>query len=403
MYDAIIIGARCAGSPTAMLLARKGYRVLLLDKATFPSDTLSSHFIRLPGLTHLKHWGILDAVIASNCPPISTFTFDAGPFSLTGMASPVEDVAVNYAPRRLVLDKILVDAAVTAGVEFREGFSVQQILMDGDRVIGIEGRGPSGRNVKEQAHLVIGADGMRSLLARTVQAPTSYTKPSLSCSYYTYWSGVPIEGVEIYSRPSRLIITFPTNDGLTCTYVSWPRAEFHTFRTDIEANFLRTLDLIPSLAERVRQSKREARFAGTGDAPNFFRKPFGPGWALVGDAGCHEDPYLAQGITNAFHDAALVAEAIDAGFSGRQSLETSLSNYERQRNATRLPLYELNTQLASLEPPPSEIQHLLAALQGNQIETNRFFGVLDGSVAVADFFAPDKVAHLVAQSHSAVV
>jgi 2-polyprenyl-6-methoxyphenol hydroxylase-like FAD-dependent oxidoreductase len=377
--------------------------VLLLDKATFPSDTLSSHFIRLPGLTHLKHWGILDAVIASNCPPISTFTFDAGPFSLSGMAPPVEGVAVNYAPRRLVLDKILVDAAVAAGVEFREGFSVQQLMMDQDRVRGIEGRGPGGQNVKEQAHLVIGADGMRSLVARAVQAPTFYTKPSLSCSYYTYWSGVPIEGVEIYSRPSRLIITFPTNDGLTCTYVSWPQAEFHTFRADIEGNFLQTLDLVPSLAERVRQGKREARFAGTGDAPNFFRKPFGPGWVLVGDAGCHEDPYLAQGITNAFHDAALVPEAIDAGFCGRQSLETALSNYERQRNETRLPLYELNAQLASLEPPPPEIQHLLAALQGNQTETNRFFGALDGSVAVADFFAPDKVTRIIAESHSVVV
>ncbi len=299
MYDAIVVGARCAGSPTAMLLARKGYRVLLVDKATFPSDTMSSHFIRIPGVARLKHWGELDKIIASKCPPIATFTIDLGPFALVGTPPPVEDVATMYAPRRTVLDKILVDAAVEAGAEPREGFLVEEILRDGDRVTGIQGRGPGGQSVKEYARLVIGADGMRSLVARSVQAPTYQAKPTLTCAYYGYWSGVPLAGAEIYIRPRRMFITFPTNEHLTCIYVAWPISEFHTVRADIKGNFLKTLDLTPHFAERVRQGKQEGRFVGTADLPNFFRKPYGPGWALVGDAGYHKDPYAGQGIMDA--------------------------------------------------------------------------------------------------------
>src|SRR6266699_1502611 len=243
MYDAIVVGARCAGSPTAMLLARNGCRVLLVDKATFPSDTISTHFIRTPGVARLKHWGVLDKIIASQCPPIATMTVDLGPFALAGTPPPVADMATIYAPRRTILDKILIDAAVAAGAELREGFFVEEILRGGDRVTGIQGRHPGGRSMKEQARIVIGADGMRSLVARSVQAPTYQAKPVLTCAYY-----------------------------------AWPISEFHTVRAGIAGNFLKTLDLAPRLAERVRQGKQEGRFVGTADVPNFFRKPYGPGW-----------------------------------------------------------------------------------------------------------------------------
>jgi flavin-dependent dehydrogenase len=391
MYDAIVVGARCAGSPTAMLLARQGYRVLLVDKAMFPSDTMSTHFIRIPGVARLKHWGVLDKIIASNCPPIAKFTIDLGPFALVGMPPPVEDVATMYAPRRTVLDKILVDAAVATGAELREGFFVEEILRDGDHVTGIQGRGPGGRSVKEQARIVIGADGMRSLVARSVQAPTYQAKPALTCAYYGYWSGVPLAGAEIYMRPRRMVITLPTNEKLACIYVAWPISEFHTFRADIAGNFLKTLDLAPRLAERVRQGKQEGRFVGTADLPNFFRKPYGPGWALVGDAGYHKDPYLGQGIMDAFRDVELVVEAIDAGLSGRRSLEEALANYERQRNDRALPLYEYDTQRASMEAPPPEMQQLFAALQGNQEQTNRFFGLAEGTTSFSEFFSPENI------------
>src|SRR5215472_3462849 len=142
MYDVIVVGARCAGSPTAMLLALKGYRVLLVDKATFPSDAPRGIYIHQPGIAQLKHWGLLDRLVASNCPPVGKLAFDLGPLTLAGSPPPINGVAVGYAPRRKVLDNILVEAAAQAGVELREGFAVQEILMDGDQVTGICGHGP---------------------------------------------------------------------------------------------------------------------------------------------------------------------------------------------------------------------------------------------------------------------
>jgi flavin-dependent dehydrogenase len=391
MYDAIVVGARCAGSPTAMLLAREGYRVLLVDRATFPSDTMSTHFIHPPGIARLKRWGLLERVAASNCPPFSKISFDLGPFTLIGTPPPADGVAEYYCPRRTVLDKILADAAVEAGAELREGFSVQEILMDSDSVTGIRGRDADGATVREEARIVVGADGMRSLVARAVEAPEYNTKPTFACAYYTYWSGVPIEGAEIYPRERWITIVFPTNDDLVGTFIEWPREEFHTVRSDIEGNFLKKLDLAPGLAERIRNGKREANFVGTGVLPNFFRKPYGPGWALVGDASYHKDPHLAQGITDAFRDAELLTEAADAGLSGRRPLDEALADYEEKRNAAAMPAYELNCQLASLEPPPPEMQQLFAALRGNQAETDRFFGTLSGTVPVQEFFAPENV------------
>src|SRR5438045_803498 len=172
MYDAIVIGARCAGSPTAMLLARQGYRVLLLDKASFPSDTLSTHYIHQPGVARVKRWGLLDRVAASNCPPVRRQMLDVGPFAVVGSPPPVDGVADGYAPRRTVLDQILVEAAVAAGAELREHFSMDDLVTDGGRVVGIRGRAVGGGTVTEKARIVIGADGLHSMVARSVQAAT---------------------------------------------------------------------------------------------------------------------------------------------------------------------------------------------------------------------------------------
>src|SRR5579884_137751 len=212
MYDVIVVGARCAGSPTAMLLAHKGYRVLLVDKATFPSDITRGIYIHQPGIARLNHWGLLDQLVASNCPPISKLAFDLGPVTLVGSPPPSDGITESYAPRRKVLDNILVEAAVEAGVELREAFAVQEILMDGDRVTGIRGRTSSGATIAEQARIVIGADGIHSIVARTVQAAEYHTKPTLDCAYYTYHSGVHMEGAELYLRSSRFFGACPTND-----------------------------------------------------------------------------------------------------------------------------------------------------------------------------------------------
>jgi 2-polyprenyl-6-methoxyphenol hydroxylase-like FAD-dependent oxidoreductase len=382
MYDVIVVGARCAGSPTAMLLARMGYRVLLLDRATFPSDVPRCHFIQPPGVTRLQRWGLLDNIKASNCPAIPFVRFDVGPFALVSSPSSTSGNAGSYGPRRTVLDKILIDAATRAGVEVREGFSVQELLMGGDRVTGIRGRALNGATVMEKAKIVVGADGMRSMVARAVQAPTYRSKPARTCVYFAYWSGVPLEGCEIYVRERRVFFAFPANDDLTCIAIEWPLQEFQTLRVDLERNFLKTIALAPSLSERVQAGHLEGRFMGSGDLPNFYRKPYGHGWALVGDAGYHKDPYLAQGISDAFRDAELVAEAIDVCLSGRREFAEALGDYERQRNEETMPIYELNYQLAGLDPPAPEMYQYL---RGNQAETNRFFGIMSGTVPVLDY------------------
>lgn len=412
MYDAIVVGARCAGSPTAMLLARKGYRVLLVDRATFPSDTLSTHFIRPSGVAQLRRWGLLDRVVASGCPPIRRFRLEWGHLSLAGSPPPRDGVAESYAPRRTVLDTLLANAAVSAGAEFRDGFAVHDLLWDGDRVTGIRGQTRHAAVVREEARIVIGADGRHSRVAQAVRAPAYLATPPLGCAYYTYWSGIALDSFEGYFPDRRVILLFPTNDGLVCSFLEWPATEFHSVRHDLAGTIQRTLALLPRLAARLAGATQEERWRGTAELPNFFRKPYGPGWALgrghsrrplrqprhqlprgaaVGDAGYHKDPLPAYGIADAFRDAELLAEAIHAGFAGRCALEAALADYEQQRNQVAMPLYEHTCRSARLEPPTPEMLRLAAALQGIQVETDRFVGAFVGTVAREEFFAPDHV------------
>jgi 2-polyprenyl-6-methoxyphenol hydroxylase-like FAD-dependent oxidoreductase len=272
---------------------------------------------------------------------------------------------------------------------------VQEIVADGDRVTGIRGRAAGGATVTEDARIVIGADGPRSLVARSVQAPSYNARPALTCAYYSYWSGVPLEGLELFVRDGRFFVAYPTNDGLTLIGMEWPNQDFPTIRADIEGNFLNSLELAPDFASRVRGGTREERWVGTADIPFFYRKPFGPGWALVGDAGYHKDPQTAQGIHDAFRDAESLAEAIGDGLADRQPLDEALGRYERQRNEATLPMYEFTYQLAGLKPPPPDMQQLFGALRGNQADTNRFFGLIANTVPIPEFFAPENLQRII--------
>jgi len=392
MYDVIVVGARCAGAPTAMLLARRGYRVLLVDRATFPSDTLSTHFIKPPGVAMLRRWGLLDQVIASGCPPVLRFRFDYGPVVLAGSPPPLDGGGECYAPRRTILDSILVEAAAQAGAEVRPAFTVDGVLTDDQEVVGIRGHARGSAALTERARLVVGADGRRSLVARAVAAPTYRARPALTCAYYSYWSDVPAgEEIEGYFLPRRVILVFPTNDGQVCVFLQWPSAEFRSVRTNVEGHVQAAVAQVPDLAGRLSGGRRAARLAGTGDLPNFFRAPYGAGWALVGDAGYHRDPLTAQGISDAFRDAQLLSEAIDAGLAGRQPLAATLAGYQRQRDEAATAMYELTCQRAALEPPAPQMSRLLAALHGNQDDTDQFIGVIAGTVPVAEFFTPDNI------------
>jgi flavin-dependent dehydrogenase len=395
-YDAIVIGSRIAGAATAMLLARGGRRVLVVDRATFPSDTISTHIVWQRGVNQLIEWSLGDRFVALDAPPLQRAEMDFGPFTLAGDLPAVGAARYAYAPRRTRLDKMLVDAAAESGAEVREGFTVSDILFDGDRVEGIRGRGKSGSAVVEKAAVVIGADGVHSLLARAVRAPEYNVHEKLACWYYSYWSGLPLDRIRFYTRPDLAVGALPTNDGLACVPVAQPQERFAGFKQDVEANYLAAFDALPELRDELFSGRREERIYGTGDVPNFFRKPYGPGWALVGDAGYHKDPVLAQGISDALSHSAILNRSLEDVFEGRADWNTALAGYEAARNAEVGPIYELNAGFASLHPPPPETAALLAALRGNTADTNRFMGVLSGAFPVQEFFAPDNVARILA-------
>ncbi len=394
-YDAIIVGARAAGSSTALLLARKGYNVLVVDKTTFPSDIMSGHFIHPRGLSALKRWGLLEKVQATGCPPITKFTMDAGPntFSTTVMALDGIDFALT--PRRFIFDTLMIREAVAAGAELREGFTVQELVMDGERVTGIRGRNAEGIVVTEEASIVIGADGMHSFVARAVKAPEYNTYPTQGCSYYAYWSGVEVDGANMYMRPDCALLSFPTNNNQTLVGVIWPIAAFPQVRKNVPEAFFKAIALAPELAESLRQGKQEERFVGTGDQPNFFRKPYGPGWALVGDAGYHKDSATGHGMSEALIDAERLSNALDYGFSGKQVLNEALAMYEQERNEQGKALYEFTIQFAQLAPTPDMLQ-LLAALPANSVAAQGFFAALEGTIPVQEYFAPEHISAIIA-------
>jgi 2-polyprenyl-6-methoxyphenol hydroxylase-like FAD-dependent oxidoreductase len=384
-YDAIVAGARCAGSPVAMLLARRGYRVLVVDRTTFPSDTVSTHLVHAPGVGALDRWGLRERVAETGCPAITTYNFDFGPFVLSG--SP----GTAYAPRRTVLDKLLFDATAEAGAEVREGFTVGEVIVEDGRVTGLRGRDRDGTIVTEHATVVVGADGKHSRVAAAVSAPTYNERPPAEGAYYAYWSGVPTDGFELYIRPHRVAAAIPTNDDQTLVLATWPIDEFDTIRIDVEANFHAALDAAPDFAERVRAGQRESRFHASGLLPGFFRRPYGPGWALVGDAGYTIDPSTAQGISDAFRHAERLAAAIDDALSGRRPYEDALAAFHRARDEEVTPMYELTWELAALKPPPPELQQLLNASFGNREAMDAFARMFAGVLPVPEFFAPEHV------------
>jgi flavin-dependent dehydrogenase len=372
-YDAIIAGARCAGSPLAMLLARRGYRVLLVDRAAFPSEIPHGHFIHRHGPRRLHDWGLLHRV-AAICPGVTTQTIDLGDFPLTGRDLVTDGIALGYAPRRALLDKILVDAAVDAGAELRQRCVVEDYVTENDRVTGARLREASAEHsVVERARLIVGADGRNSRLARYVGAATYAAEVPRTFWYFSYWQDVPDDGLEVYVRNGRVVFAFPTSDGLFGVFVGWRRDRLEQVRRAVEEETMSAIDEIPSFAERVRAGRRVERFLGATDVPNFLRVPCGPGWALAGDAGCHKDPFLALGICDAFRDAERLAIAIDDGLSGRAGLDVALREYAADRDASTMRDYQENLEAARLGPFPDDLFRLRAEIRGDAVATRAFY------------------------------
>jgi 2-polyprenyl-6-methoxyphenol hydroxylase-like FAD-dependent oxidoreductase len=368
MYDVIVVGGRCAGAATALLLARRGHRVLLLERARFPRDTLSTLYIHQPGVDRLARWGLLDEVRATGCPLLRRVSLSGPGLRLEGPAPAWGAAGGGLAPRRHALDTILARAAARAGADFRDGCSVTGLLWDGDTVAGVRYRTPGGGTDDARARLVVGADGRNSSVARLVGAPYLREDGRLTLALYTYWSGLPGNGLGLYSALGAAAALVPTQDGLTLVNVQLPRDTPGLTRDNARHAYLAgALRACADLAEPLAAGRQEDRLFRCTDLPNFFRRAYGPGWALVGDAGHHKDPASAQGISDAFAQAELLAGCLAETIGDPALMEKALRQYAEERDRRWTPPYEFNLGVARLTPTES---HLAVLRQG---ETDPLF------------------------------
>ena len=332
-YDVVVVGARAAGASTAMLLARRGLSVLAVDRSAYGSDTHSTHSLARAGVLQLSRWGLLDQLRAAGTPVTRTvvFRYDDEP-TVIGLAAD-GDVDGLYSPRRTVLDRILVDAAIQAGADVVHGVSVTGLRSFDGRVTGVDlDIGGERRHV--DAAWVIGADGVRSRVAAQVGAPVVHQDQVTSSNIYAYWTGLPDDVMENhYDAIGRAVGVIPTNDGETCVWVAIPPERFRAeAQGDLSGAYHRIIAESPHLSEMLRGATCNGGYRGFAGTPGFLRQAYGPGWALVGDAGYFKDPVSAHGITDAFIGAELLTDALVEIVADGADVDEALGAYQRQRD-----------------------------------------------------------------------
>jgi 2-polyprenyl-6-methoxyphenol hydroxylase-like FAD-dependent oxidoreductase len=360
-HDVVVVGARCAGAATAVLLARQGHDVALIDRATFPSDTLSTHSIARGGVVQLNRWGLLDDVVASGAPPIRTVTFHQG--TTTPVARTVKERAgVDHllAPRRHVLDSLLVSVAADAGAAVHQGITVTgTIIDDAGRVSGVTMRDDAGKNSELRARVVLGADGVRSRIARSVDARVLDRRSSSGSALYVYVAGLDAEGFEFHASEGSFAGVCPTNAGEANVWCCLPGCHSLTGRPgEREAAFVDLLrEAAPSLAARVDDATITSGVRQTSGLPNHVLQAAGPGWALVGDAGYHRDPITGHGMTDAFRDAELLAWHLGRALCGELEENAALAAYADERTRALVPIFDVTTRVGGF-PPLTEFVEL---------------------------------------------
>jgi flavin-dependent dehydrogenase len=371
-HDVVVVGGRVAGSATAMLLARLGHDVVVLDQASFPSDTVSTHSIARSGVVQLHRWGLLDDVVDSGTPAIRQVTFNAAGKSITRTIKEKAGVDFLVAPRRYVLDTILATAAERAGAEVRPGVTVTGVQRDGrGRVVGVDGRDRSDAEVELGARFVVGADGLRSRIAELVGAAVDQAGPAGGAAQYAYYAGIPWNGFEFFVAERSFAGVFPTHGGQACIWICTPAADAKAVRRRTPSRVEAFGELLersaPPLAERLRQARRVSSIQGMLRQPNQLRQAFGPGWALVGDAGYYRDAITAYGISDAFHHAELLAAALDQSLGAAAEETTALAGYQRQRDQALRGIFEITCRLAAYPPVPRFVE--LQKQLGTAIDT----------------------------------
>ena len=375
-----------------MLFARQGYRVLLLDRAAFGADTLSTLYIQQPGVSRLERWGLLDAVKATGCPPLDWTVYEIGDVRLAGCASPKDTVHASYAPRRRLLDEILVEGAVAAGAEFRDHCGVDDLVVEDGRVVGVRCSTPDGGPTVERARLVVGADGMRSTVARLAGARIKVEHPRLTCAYYTFWDG-PKTDFELYEGDSGWVSAVPTNDAVLIS-AYFPQDRFDEVRTDALAAYREGVKVnAPTLFAQMERAEQTERLRGTGDQQNYFRESSGRGWVLVGDAAHHKDSITARGIGDAFLQAELLVDAIAGGLHDEARLTAGLEAYDTELVQQLTPAFQGTLLVASADARDKRLA-LLRAVSTSPDLTQRYFDTVAGVRPLSELYTPELLALL---------
>jgi flavin-dependent dehydrogenase len=345
-HDVIVVGGSVSGAPTATWLARKGYKVLVLDRAQFPRDANSTHFIWPRGMSYLNRLGVAGQITAAT-PSFTNLQINVEDIRLHGhvplddlrrrfkqLHGDAEGVVGYYAgPRRHFLDKLLLDHAAANGVEVREQCTVKSLLRDADgRVTGVTAVDADGIGVTARARVVIGADGRISQFATMAGAHTLHAREKSTFAYYGYFRGIDLPELVIHKRGRFGTAIFPTQDDVHLVLVYGPTAWWSDFSVDAERNFLKTYRYVaPEVADQIERAERTEPFKAMGRMVAFHRQLFGPSWALVGDAGSFKDQWTAMGITHALRDAELISQYLDAHLKGVSSWDDAMAAYSNVR------------------------------------------------------------------------
>ena len=373
-FDVVVVGARCAGSSTARLLAQSGLRVLVLDKASFPSDTVSTHGIGDMGLQLLHRWGLLDKILATNVPQRDSVSMKLGEMETERQVPPGSFAPV--CPRRIVLDDILVQAARAAGAEVRERATCRELIAEDGTVVGIRYSDREDRTHDVKARLVIGADGVSSFVARAVKARRYDVRPSHVSFRYAYYSGIPIKRVEMAWSHPYFAYVFPTNDDLACMAGATLDSDFAAFAAGGDQALIDLFAAASSrLADALRGGTRESKFFSFRGRPGRFVSPHGPGWALVGDAAYFKDPVTGQGISDAFAGSQLLADAVIEGFEHPTALQETLARYQSRRDELFGDAYAATQRLASLEWRNEDLPGIRMSYAPSPDKTSKILGV----------------------------
>lgn len=379
-YDAVVVGARCAGAATAMLLARRGMRVLVLDRGQYGTDTLSTHALMRGAVLQLHRWGVLPELVRRGTPPVRTTTFHYGTDAIEVAIRPGNGVDALYAPRRRLLDAMLVDAARESGAEIRYGMTLADLRYDGEgRVTGAVALDAAGRLAEFSTRLVVGADGIGSAVARLAKAEVTHQARHASATVFGYFAGIPDTGYHWHYVEGASVGRIPTNDGRHCVFVSVsPQRYRNEILGDRMAGFHAILrEVSPTLAAEVASATLDDTLLAFAGRRGYLRQAHGPGWALVGDAGYFKDPITAHGITDALRDAELLADAASIG------TRPAFARYEATRNALSQPLLDVTDAIAAYDwdldraqtlhkalnqAMKREVEHMLAADAGTTRE-----------------------------------